>query len=63
MSEWISVKDELPEEDCVCWVKNEKGLMFEQLALYDTDRKVFIRCDTPCSVTLTLDVTHYQTLP
>jgi len=61
--EWISVKDELPEFDCMCIVCNERGYMTDQRALYDPTGKVFKLYNPRGYETLVLDVTHYYIMP
>ena len=60
---WISVKDEKPDEDCLCLVCNCHGYMADQKAMYNRHTKIFRLYDPSRLESLTLDVTHYIIIP
>jgi hypothetical protein len=63
MSEWISVKDRLPEKQALVMVCNEIGWMQYQKAIYYPAQNVFVHYDPQWYDKLTLDVTHWLELP
>ena len=60
---WISVKEELPEKDCVCIIWNEKRPYILRISIYTSLYKEFM--DSECFKTLEfpLEVTHYIPMP
>ena len=60
---WISTKDLLPTEECLCYVMNDKGYMRGIRAIYYPKYGVFVLYDPNYRESLTLDVTHYTILP
>lgn len=64
--EWISVKDRLPEADCVCLVMNIRGWMIGTRAVYYKSDDLFIEyvgVGGNQHLSLPLDVTHYLVIP
>lgn len=67
MTEWISVKDELPETDVFCLVLQRPDDWYPLRATFDNKRKEFTICDGVKGVGmpayLAIQVSHWMTVP
>lgn len=63
MSEWIDIKEKLPDTDCDVLVGNVKGFMRNIKATYHKKYNVFILYDPDFRKSICLDVTHWLPLP
>jgi len=61
-SKWISVKDELPSDDAMCYISNSK-YGGEHVSIYHKNYNVFVLYNPELHTTICLDVTHWMELP